>query len=45
VGEKLDYRQVYPHIVEQIEAVFQSWKETGVARYKGPEPSLEETLD
>jgi len=44
VGEKLDYRNVHEQIVEQVEAAVQSWKETGVARYKEAEVSLEETL-
>jgi hypothetical protein len=34
VGKKLDYRNVYPHIVEQLEAVLKSWQETGTALYK-----------
>jgi hypothetical protein len=44
VGEKLDYREVYPHIVEQLESVFETWKETGVARYHMEDESLEQTL-
>lgn len=40
-GERLDYRKVSDKIVEQLESVFRTWKETGTARYQ---ESLEETL-
>jgi len=43
---RLDYRVVQEKIVEQLFAVYDSWKTTGVARYAMPEaqPSLEENL-
>ena len=41
VGESLDYRKVSDKIVEQLESVFRTWKETGTARYQ---ESLEDTL-
>lgn len=44
VAERMDYRQVYDKITEQLIAVFESWKNDGVARFKHPEPSLEEEL-
>lgn len=46
IGEKLDYRAVSPKIVEQLESILTTWKETGVAVYREPEaePSLEETV-
>ncbi|MCI0556827.1 MAG: hypothetical protein L0287_38295, partial [Anaerolineae bacterium] len=46
IAERLDYRVVQERIIEQLFAVFKSWKETGVARYAVPDiqPSLEEQL-
>lgn len=46
VGRKFDYRNVSSRVVEQLEALWQSWKDTGVATYKvtQQEKSLEDTL-
>jgi glycosyltransferase involved in cell wall biosynthesis len=47
VGQKFDYRVVASQLVEQLEALFKSWKETGTAIYspvQTEEPSLEEVL-
>lgn len=46
VGERLDYRNTSEKITEQLEAVLESWKETGTARYEEPqqEASLEDTV-
>lgn len=46
MAERLDYRVVQERIVEQLFAVFNSWKTTGIARYAVPEvqSSLEEKL-
>lgn len=44
LGERMDYRNVYDKISEQLLAVYSSWKETGQARFSMPEPSLEEKL-
>ena len=44
VGQKFDYRVVAPKILEQLHALHESWKETGVAIYSPEEPSLEEAL-
>lgn len=44
VGQKLDYREVWPRITEQLHEVLRTWKETGQVRYKEEKLSLEETL-
>ena len=43
VAERLDYRVEHEAVVEQLLAVFGSWKTTGIAAYK-PQKSLEESL-
>jgi len=46
IGVRLDYRVVHEPVVDQLLAVLESWKTTGVARFSQPsvKPSLEESL-
>ncbi len=44
-AERLDYRVVADKVIEQLLAVHESWKTTGIALYKQTDvPSLEESL-
>jgi len=45
VGDKYDYRVVGPRVLEQLESLLKTWKETGTAIYKETgDGSLEDSL-
>lgn len=33
LGSRFDYRAIAPKVIDQLKAVYQTWRETGIARY------------